>query len=127
MERPKLEVLGRTRSKHPGGEDKLPQECQKSFEEAAILAKQHLQRGVWEAEEGNAESYVRAPREGTKEDPRSSSSASPGELPQDAVRGPKMPVLVVRGRFTKALFTHLVPSKGVERFYPETALMKDIT
>ena len=51
---------------------------------------------------------------------------APGELPQDAVGGPKMPVLVVRDRFTKALFTHLVPSKGVEHFYPETALMKDI-
>ena len=51
---------------------------------------------------------------------------APGELPQDAVGGPKMPVLVVRDRFTKALFTHLVPSKGVEHFYPETALIKDI-
>ena len=35
---------------------------------------------------------------------------APGELPQDAVGGSKMPVLVVRDRFTKAIFTHLVPA-----------------
>ena len=52
--------------------------------------------------------------------------AAPGELPQDAVGGPKMPVLVVRDRFAKAILTHLVPSKGIEHFYPEVALLKDI-
>ena len=33
-----------------------------------------------------------------------------------------MPVLVVRDRKSKALFSHLVPAKGVEHFYPEHAL-----
>ena len=51
---------------------------------------------------------------------------APGELPSDAVGGAKMPVLVVRDRKSKALFTHLVPSKGVEHFYPEQALCRDI-
>ena len=37
-----------------------------------------------------------------------------------------MPVLVVRDRKSKALFSHLVPSKGVEHFYPEHALVRDI-
>ena len=51
---------------------------------------------------------------------------APGELPADAVGGQKMPVLVVRDRFTKSLFSHLVPAKGVEHFYPEAALLRDI-
>ncbi|CAJ1336689.1 unnamed protein product, partial [Effrenium voratum] len=51
---------------------------------------------------------------------------SPGELPEQAVGGAKMPVLVVRDRDSKALFTHLVPSKGVEHYYPEQALCRDI-
>ena len=51
---------------------------------------------------------------------------APGELPSDAVGGAKMPVLVVRDRKSKALFTHLVPSKGVEHFYPEQALCRDL-
>ena len=37
-----------------------------------------------------------------------------------------MPVLVARDRRSKALFTHLVPSKGVEHLYPEQALCRDI-
>ena len=36
-----------------------------------------------------------------------------------------MPVLVVRDRKSRALFTHLVPSKGVVHFYPEQALCRD--
>ena len=36
---------------------------------------------------------------------------APGELPADAVGGAQMPVLVVRDRKSKALFSHLVPSK----------------
>ena len=51
---------------------------------------------------------------------------APGELPSDAVGGAQMPVLVVRDRKSKALFSHLVPSKGVEHFYPEHALARDI-
>ena len=51
---------------------------------------------------------------------------SPGELPADAVGGQKMPVLVVRDRFTKAIFSHLVPAKGTEHYYPEIALLRDI-
>jgi hypothetical protein len=51
---------------------------------------------------------------------------APGQLPSDAVGGAKMPVLVVRDRKSKALFTHLVPSKGVEHFYPEQALCRDV-
>ena len=51
---------------------------------------------------------------------------APGELPSDAVGGAKMPVLVVRDRKSKALFAHLVPSKGVEHFYPEQALCRDV-
>ena len=51
---------------------------------------------------------------------------APGELPADAVGGHKMPVLVARDRRSKALFTHLVPSKGVENLYPEQALCRDI-
>ena len=51
---------------------------------------------------------------------------APGELPADAVGGAQMPVLVVRDRKSKALFSHLVPSKGVEHFYPEHALVRDI-
>ena len=47
---------------------------------------------------------------------------APGELPADAVGGAQMPVLVVRDRKSKALFSHLVPSKGVEHF----ALVRDI-
>ena len=50
---------------------------------------------------------------------------SPGELPADAVGGQKMPVLVVRDRFTKAIFSHLVPAKGTEHYYPEIALLRD--
>ena len=37
-----------------------------------------------------------------------------------------MPVLVVRDRFTKAIFSHLVPAKGTEHYYPEIALLRDI-
>jgi len=37
-----------------------------------------------------------------------------------------MPVLVLRDRFTKGIFTHLVPSKGIEHFYPEAALLRDV-
>ena len=37
-----------------------------------------------------------------------------------------MPVLVVRDRFTKAIFSHLVPAKGTEHYYPEVALLRDI-
>jgi len=51
---------------------------------------------------------------------------SPGELPADAVGGQKMPVLVVRDRFTKAIFSHLLPAKGTEHYYPEVALLRDI-
>ena len=51
---------------------------------------------------------------------------APGELPSDAVGGAQMPVLVVRDRKSKALFSHLVPAKGVEHFYPEHALARDI-
>ena len=51
---------------------------------------------------------------------------APGELPSEAVGGAKMPVLLVRDRKSKALFTHLVPSKGVEHFYPEQALCHDV-
>ena len=51
---------------------------------------------------------------------------APGDLPSDAVGGAQMPVLVVRDRKSKALFAHLVPSKGVEHFYPEHALVRDI-
>ena len=51
---------------------------------------------------------------------------APGELPADAVGGSRMPVLVCRDRQSKALFTHLVPAKGVEHFYPEEALLRDI-
>ena len=51
---------------------------------------------------------------------------APGELPADAVGGAQTPVLVVRDRKSKALFSHLVPSKGVEHFYPEHALVRDI-
>ena len=51
---------------------------------------------------------------------------APGKLPADAVGGAQMPVLVVRDRKSKALFSHLVPSKGVEHFYPEHALVRDI-
>lgn len=51
---------------------------------------------------------------------------APGELPSDAVGGAKMPVLVARDRKSKALFTHLVPSKGVEHFYPEQAPCRDL-
>ena len=51
---------------------------------------------------------------------------SPGELPADAVGGQKMPVLVVRDRFTKAIFSHLVPAKGTEYYYPEVAFLRDI-
>ena len=50
---------------------------------------------------------------------------APSELP-DAVGGQKIPVLVVRDRFTKSLFSHLVPAKGVEHFYPQAALLGDI-
>ena len=35
-------------------------------------------------------------------------------------------VLVVRDRFTKAIFSHLVPAKGTEHYYPEIALLRDI-
>ena len=48
------------------------------------------------------------------------------EIPADSVGGSKMPVLVVRDRFTKGIFTHLVPSKGTEHFYPEAALLRDV-
>ena len=51
---------------------------------------------------------------------------APGEIPADSVGGSKMPVLVVRDRFTKGIFTHLVPSKGTEHFYPEAALLRDV-
>ena len=51
---------------------------------------------------------------------------APGELPQDAVGGQKMPVLVVRDRFTKAIFIHLDPFKGTGHFYPEAALVRSI-
>lgn len=37
-----------------------------------------------------------------------------------------MPVLVVRDRESKALFKHLVPSKGVEHLYSEQALFRDV-
>ena len=37
-----------------------------------------------------------------------------------------MPVLVVRDRFTKAIFSHLVPAKGTTHYYPEIALLGDI-
>ena len=50
----------------------------------------------------------------------------PGEIPADSVGGSKMPVLVVRDRFTKGIFTHLVPCKGTEHFYPEAALLRDV-
>ena len=51
---------------------------------------------------------------------------APGELEQEAIGGAKMPVLVVKDRFSKAMFTHLLPSKGIEHFYPEAALLRDI-
>ena len=51
---------------------------------------------------------------------------APEEIPADSVGGSKMPVLVVRDRFTKGIFTHLVPSKGTEHFYPEAALLRDV-
>lgn len=51
---------------------------------------------------------------------------SPGELPADAVGGQKMPVLIMRDRQSKTLQTFLVPSKGVEHFYPEQALCRGI-
>ena len=51
---------------------------------------------------------------------------APGEIPADSVGGSKMPVLVVRDRFTKGIFTHLVPSKGTEHFYPQAALLRDV-
>lgn len=51
---------------------------------------------------------------------------SPGELPADAVGGQKMPVLIMRDRQSKTLQTLLVPSKGVEHFYPEQALCRGI-
>ena len=38
----------------------------------------------------------------------------------------RVPVLVARDRLSKAVFTHLVPSKGVEHYYPEAALIRDI-
>ena len=50
---------------------------------------------------------------------------APGELEQEAIGGAKMPVLVVKDRFSKAMFTHLLPSKGIEHFYPESALLRD--
>ena len=37
-----------------------------------------------------------------------------------------MPIFVVRGRFTKFIFSHLVPAKGVEQLCPEAALLRDI-
>ena len=37
-----------------------------------------------------------------------------------------MPILVVHDCFTKALFDHLVSSKGIEYFYFKTTLIKDI-
>ena len=51
---------------------------------------------------------------------------APGEIPADSVGGSKMPVLVVRDRFTKGIFTHLVPCKGTEHFYPEAASLRDV-
>ena len=51
---------------------------------------------------------------------------APGELEQEAIGGAKMPVLVVKDRFSKAMLTHLLPSKGIEHFYPEAALLRDI-
>ena len=51
---------------------------------------------------------------------------APGELDQEAIGGAKMPVLVAKDRFSKAMFTHLLPSKGIEHFYPEAALLRDI-
>ena len=51
---------------------------------------------------------------------------APGEIEQKAIGGAKMPVLVVKDRFSKAMFTHLLPSKGIEHFYPEAALLRDI-
>ena len=51
---------------------------------------------------------------------------APGEIPADSVGGSKMPVLVVRDRFTKGIFTHLVPCTGTEHFYPEAALLRDV-
>ena len=47
-------------------------------------------------------------------------------LEQEASGGAKMPVLVVKDRFPEAIFTHLLPSKGIEHFYPEAALLRDI-
>ena len=49
---------------------------------------------------------------------------APGELEQEAIGGAKMPVLVVKDRLSKAMFTHLLP--GIEHFYPEAALLRDI-
>jgi hypothetical protein len=33
-------------------------------------------------------------------------------------------VLVVRDRFTKAIFSHLVPAKGTEHYYPTTLKLR---
>ena len=37
-----------------------------------------------------------------------------------------MPVLVAKDRFFNAMFTHFLPSKGIEHFYPQAALLRDI-
>jgi hypothetical protein len=49
-----------------------------------------------------------------------------GELPSDVVGGSKAPVLVARDRKSKSVWSHAVPSKGIEHPYPSKALLQDI-
>ena len=44
----------------------------------------------------------------------------------DGVGGQKMRVFVARDRFTNPLFLYLAPAEGVELFYPEAALLRDV-
>ena len=49
-----------------------------------------------------------------------------GEQPEELVTGQKAPVLIVKDRQSKAVFSHPVPSKGTEHPYATKVLMQDL-
>ena len=58
-------------------------------------------------------------KEWTRVDLIVDSGASDSTLPLGVLPG-------VKDRFSKAMFTHLLPSKGIKHFYPEAAFLRDI-
>ncbi len=50
----------------------------------------------------------------------------PGEIPEKVTGSTRLPILVVKDRKTKAIFSHPVPCKGVSHPYPARASLKDL-